>query len=220
MWSCAGCVGVRPRGEAVAVAVAVTTDAVRLLVVDNYDSFTHNLVQGLGALGCDPLVVRNDAPALADTAVLAEVDGVVFSPGPGVPARAGRMPWLLERLAAERPELPVLGICLGCQAMAEAAGGRLRLVEPVHGEARPVLHAGEGLLAGLPSPLEAGRYHSWAVDPHTPPMVRVTATAEDGTVMALRFTDRAWEGLQFHPESVLTPAGPRILEAFARRCAQ
>ena len=191
----------------------------RLLVVDNYDSFTHNLVQGFGALGAELEVVRNDAPRLEEPSLLDGVQGIVFSPGPGVPSRAGRMPALLARLAAERPRLPALGICLGLQAMAEAAGGGLCLVEPVHGEARPVLHDGEGLLAGLPSPLAAGRYHSWAVDSTlVPSMARVTARATDGTIMALEFRDRAWEGLQFHPESVLTPAGPSILQAFARRC--
>jgi len=191
----------------------------RLLVVDNYDSFTHNLVQGLGALGCRMRVLRNDDPALEAPDLFEAVDGIVFSPGPGVPSRAGRMPALLARLAGERPELPALGICLGLQAMAEAAGGRLELVEPVHGEARPLEHGGDGLLAGLPSPLLAGRYHSWAVAAPIPAMAEVTARSGDGTVMAMRFVDRNWEGLQFHPESVLTPAGPTILEAFARRCA-
>ncbi len=190
----------------------------RLLVVDNYDSFTHNLVQGFGALGLEVFVLRNDEPALDGDECLRGVAGVVFSPGPGVPARAGRMPALLQRLGRERPTLPALGICLGLQAMAEAAGGRLTLVEPVHGEARPVLHDGEGLLAGLASPLVAGRYHSWAVAGEAPAGARVTARAEDGTVMALRFDDRDWEGLQFHPESVLTPDGQRILAAFAGRC--
>ncbi len=190
----------------------------RLLVVDNYDSFTHNLVQGFGALGLEPVVVRNDDPALDWGGLFDDVSGVVLSPGPGVPSRAGRMPALLGRLAAERPALPALGICLGLQAMAEAAGGRLSLIEPVHGEARAVLHDGEGLLAGLPSPLQAGRYHSWAVDPDLPAAARVTAWSDDGTVMAVRFGDRDWEGLQFHPESVLTPDGQRILAAFAGRC--
>lgn len=192
----------------------------RVLVVDNYDSFTHNLVQGLGAIGADPTVLRNDAPELGASDLFDTVSGVVFSPGPGVPSRAGRMPALLDRLARERPRLPALGICLGLQAMAEAAGGRLDLIEPVHGEARAVLHDGQGLLADLPSPLLAGRYHSWAVNADLPPMARVTAWSEDGTVMAVRFEDRHWEGLQFHPESVLTPDGQRILAAFAGRCGR
>jgi anthranilate synthase/aminodeoxychorismate synthase-like glutamine amidotransferase len=191
---------------------------VRLLVVDNYDSFTHNLVQGFGSLGLELTVLRNDDEALGRPDVFDAIAGVVFSPGPGLPRHAGRMPAVLGRLAAERPRLPALGICLGLQAMAEAAGGRLALVEPVHGEARTVLHDGEGLLAGLPSPLVAGRYHSWAVDPELPPGARITARAEDGTVMAVRFADRDWEGLQFHPESVLTPDGQRLMAAFAGRC--
>jgi anthranilate synthase/aminodeoxychorismate synthase-like glutamine amidotransferase len=190
-----------------------------LLMVDNYDSFTHNLVQAFGALGCTVRVVRNDAPELAGDDIVSGVDGVVLSPGPGVPARAGAMPDLLRRLARRRPELPALGVCLGHQAMAEAVGAALCLVEPVHGEARPVLHAGEGLLAGLPSPFPAGRYHSWAVAPRPPGPARVTARADDGTVMALTFADLAWEGLQFHPESVLTPHGPTILRAFVGRCS-
>jgi len=191
----------------------------RLVVVDNYDSFTHNLVQGLGALGADLLVVRNRDPRLeAPEALFADADGCVFSPGPGVPRRAGRMPEVLAYLLRERPELPVLGVCLGLQAMAETYSAELVLVPPVHGEAREVFHDGSGLLAGLPSPFPGGRYHSWAVAPKPWPGLTVSAHADDGTVMAVRFADSNWEGLQFHPESVLTPDGPHILAAFYRRC--
>lgn len=191
----------------------------RIVVIDNYDSFTHNLVQALGSLGADPLVLRNRDERLADPdAVFRDAAGAVFSPGPGVPARAGRMPGSLTYLRTFRPELPVLGVCLGLQAMAEAYSSALELVPPVHGEASEVFHEGEGLLHSLPRPFMGGRYHSWAVSGETGPSIRVTARSRDGTIMAIRFEDSDWEGLQFHPESVLTPEGPRILEAFYRRC--
>jgi anthranilate synthase/aminodeoxychorismate synthase-like glutamine amidotransferase len=190
----------------------------RLLMVDNYDSFTHNLVQALAALGAQVEVVRNRDPRLM-APLWQEVDGVVVSPGPGVPSRSGHLPAFLRALRQACPSLPALGVCLGLQAMAECVGGRLRQVEPVHGEARPVVHRGEGLLAGLPTPFPAGRYHSWAVEEGSSPSLEVTARSPDGVVMAARFAGTAWEGLQFHPESVLTPLGPAILEAFVRRCA-
>lgn len=191
----------------------------RIVVIDNYDSFTHNLVQGLGSLGADPVVLRNRDERLDDPeTVFRDADGVVFSPGPGVPSRAGRMPTLLTYLRTARPELPTLGVCLGLQAMAEAYGTALTLIPPAHGEASEVFHDGEGLLAGLSRPFMGGRYHSWAVSGVADPALRVTARAADGTIMAVRFRDSDWEGLQFHPESILTPEGPRILEAFYRRC--
>lgn len=191
---------------------------VRLLVVDNYDSFTYNLVQALGALGASLITLRNREPNLIAQA--AKVDGVVLSPGPGVPAQAGCMMDLLATLKRAGPSgPPVLGICLGHQALAECLGGKLGQVEPVHGKAAHVHHKDTGLLAGLPDPLEVGRYHSWAVVA-VGNGLDVTARAEDGTVMAVRARDWPWEGLQFHPESVLTPHGPEILSAFVRRCTK
>jgi anthranilate synthase/aminodeoxychorismate synthase-like glutamine amidotransferase len=189
---------------------------VRLLMVDNYDSFTYNLVQALGALGAQLETLRNTEPDLLSRS--RQVDGVVLSPGPGIPAEAGQLMALLADLERRgRGGPPVLGICLGHQAIAETLGGRLSQVEPVHGKAALVHHGGEGLLAGLGDPLEVGRYHSWAVT-DTGDRYRATARTADGVVMAARATDLDWEGLQFHPESVLTPAGPSILEAFVRRC--
>ena len=194
-------------------------NAVQIVVVDNYDSFTHNLVQALGALGARLTVLRNRDEGLMDKdRLFRDASGVVLSPGPGVPERAGRMPEVLTYLLRRRPDLPVLGVCLGLQAMAESYGSALELVHPVHGEASEVFHDGLGLLEGVPSPFLGGRYHSWAVAPQVGPGLRISARSRDGTIMAVRFADSNWEGLQFHPESILTPQGPRILEAFYRRC--
>jgi anthranilate synthase/aminodeoxychorismate synthase-like glutamine amidotransferase len=193
-----------------------------ILVIDNYDSFTFNLVQALEAAGAGVLVLRNDAIDGAGIAALADdpdvgLHGVVVSPGPGDPSTAGVSVEAI-RLAAARA-LPTLGVCLGMQSLAAAFGASIvRAPTLVHGEASDVTHDGRGLLAGMPQPFPAARYHSLAVDPATlPPELHVTATSEvDGVVMGIRHVSLPLEGVQFHPESVLTPAGPHLLANFLR----
>lgn len=184
------------------------------LVVDNYDSFTWNLVQILGALGGAPVVVRNDAIDLAGVRALAP-SRVVFSPGPGHPAdarRVGVCAAILRELAAE---LPILGVCLGHQLVAQHYGARVVRGAPVHGKASLVEHEGDGLLAGLPRPFFAMRYHSLVVDPGSiPPSLVVTARCKDGTIMAVRHERHPVHGVQFHPESIGTPHGRDLLASF------
>ncbi|MBI4229875.1 MAG: aminodeoxychorismate/anthranilate synthase component II [Planctomycetes bacterium] len=193
--------------------------APRLLLLDNYDSFTFNLVQSFQKQGAAVEVVRNDA-LTAPEAIERGADGIVISPGPGVPERSG-ISVALARAACEA-RVPLLGVCLGHQALAVALGGRLvHAPELVHGKARPVRHDGSGVLRGLPSPFPAGRYHSWCVDPGSlPDVLEATAWAPDGTIMALRHRTAPAEGIQFHPESVLTPVGGRLLGNFLSVCAQ
>ena len=193
-----------------------------ILVVDNYDSFTFNLVQALQAAGADVKVVRNDAidraglEALADDPA-SDLRGIVISPGPGDPDDAGVSVATVE-VAAER-EIPLLGVCLGMQSMAAAYGASIvRAPTLVHGEATEVTHDGAGLLEGMPPAFMAARYHSLAVDPATlPPVLRVTAMSEvDRVIMGIRHVALPMEGVQFHPESVLTPQGPHLLANFLR----
>jgi len=197
-----------------------------ILVVDNYDSFTFNLVQALRAAGAEVRVVRNDAidragvEALADDPS-AELRGIVISPGPGDPTDAGVSIDSIE-VAAERG-IPVLGVCLGMQSLAAAYGAAIvRAPTLVHGEATEVTHDGAGLLAGMPPSFLAARYHSLCVDPATlPAELRVTAMSEsDRVVMGLRHTSLPLEGVQFHPESVLTPDGPHLLANFLRQAGE
>jgi anthranilate synthase/aminodeoxychorismate synthase-like glutamine amidotransferase len=182
----------------------------RVLVIDNYDSFTYNLVQYLGELGAEPDVVRNDVAAL-DELLARRPDRVVISPGPCRPADAG------VSIEASRafPEqgVPVLGVCLGHQALAEAFGGRVVVGEPVHGKTADVSHDGRSIFRGVANPLVAGRYHSLVVDPALPPEFELSAEA-GGTVMAIRHRELPAEGVQFHPESVLTDSGKLILQNF------
>jgi para-aminobenzoate synthetase component 2 len=181
-----------------------------VLVVDNFDSFVYNLVQYLGQLGVRCVVRRNDAVTTDELADL-DVAGVLLSPGPGTPADAGvTVP--MVRAAAEAGT-PVFGVCLGHQAIAEAFGGRVvRAPELLHGKTSEVVHTGAGVLAGLPSPFTATRYHSLAVDVDTVPAeLEVTGTTPSGIVMALRHRELPVEGVQFHPESVLTEGGHRML---------
>lgn len=187
-----------------------------IVLVDNYDSFTRNLADALAQLGADVVVVRNDQ-ASAARVLATRPRGIVLSPGPHAPAQAGICLPLLRRAPAD---LAILGVCLGHQAIGEAFGGRVvRATTPVHGRALRVRHAGAGLLAGLPSPFSAARYHSLVVEERTlPAVLEATAWSEDGEVMALRHRARPVEGVQFHPESFLTPLGPRLLAAFLRRC--
>jgi para-aminobenzoate synthetase component 2 len=197
-----------------------------ILVVDNYDSFTFNLVQALEAVGARTLVVRNDEIDLPRLIALtddpaADLRGMVISPGPGDPSEAGISVAAIQ-LAARRA-IPLLGVCLGMQSLAVAFGGRIvRAPTLVHGEASLVEHDGAGLLAGLPRPFAAGRYHSLCVDRATLPddLVVTAVSPSDGVIMGLRHRHLPLEGVQFHPESVLTPEGPRLLANFLRRAAE
>ena len=188
-----------------------------VLVVDNVDSFVFNLVHYLEQLGARCVVRRNDAVAVDDLDELG-VAGVLLSPGPGAPAAAGvTVP--MVRAAAEQG-IPVLGVCLGHQAIAEAFGAAVvRTPELLHGWTSQVLHEGQGVLAGLPSPFTATRYHSLAVDPATVPAeLEVTGHTESGLVMALRHRELPIEGVQFHPEAVLTEGGHRLLANWLATC--
>jgi anthranilate synthase/aminodeoxychorismate synthase-like glutamine amidotransferase len=185
-----------------------------LLLIDNYDSFTYNLVQYLAELGADVLVRRNDAVTVAEADALAP-SHLVISPGPCTPAEAGISCALIERLG---PRIPTLGICLGHQCIGAVFGGRvIRAPEPVHGKVAHIAHRGEGVLAGLPDPFTATRYHSLIVERATlPAELIVTAETGDGLVMALRHRDYPIEGVQFHPESILTTSGKDLLRNFLR----
>ena len=179
----------------------------RVLVVDNYDSFTYNLVQYLGELGAEVEVLRNDAPGLLDR----DADRVIVSPGPCGPAEAGMSVEAIRRFAGAGT--PVLGVCLGHQALAAAFGGRVVRGEPVHCKPAEVEHDGETIFRGLPSPLVAGRYHSLVVDPELPAGLERSAHSGD-VVMGLRHRELPAEGVQFHPESVLTDSGKAMLRNF------
>ena len=181
-----------------------------ILVIDNYDSFTYNLVQYLGELGQDVRVVRNDGIAAADIAGLGP-SHIVISPGPCTPADAG----IAIEASRAFPEagIPTLGVCLGHQALVEAFGGRTIRGEPIHGKDAEVEHDGSDLFSGLPNPLTAGRYHSLVADPDLPAELEQTASSGD-VVMAVRHRELPATGVQFHPESVLTPDGKRLLANF------
>jgi anthranilate synthase/aminodeoxychorismate synthase-like glutamine amidotransferase len=181
-----------------------------VLVVDNYDSFTYNLVQYLGALGGDVDVVRNDAEGV-DALLERAPDRVVVSPGPCTPREAGVSVEAIRSFAESG--VPVLGVCLGHQALAAAFGGRVVRGEPVHGKTAPVTHDGRTIFAGLESPLVAGRYHSLVVDPELPDCLERSAFAGD-VVMGVRHRELPAEGVQFHPESVLTERGKVLLRNF------
>jgi anthranilate synthase/aminodeoxychorismate synthase-like glutamine amidotransferase len=183
-----------------------------LLLIDNYDSFVHNLARYFEELGCRTLVVRNDRLAVDEAAALAP-EAIVISPGPCTPAEAGISVELVRRLG---PRIPILGVCLGHQAIAAAYGGRVvRAARPMHGRTSLVRHDGRDLLAGLPDPFPAARYHSLVVaDEGLPAELEVRARTEDGTIMALAHRTFRVHGVQFHPESILTSVGPRILANF------
>jgi anthranilate synthase/aminodeoxychorismate synthase-like glutamine amidotransferase len=182
----------------------------RVLVVDNYDSFTFNLVQCLSALGADCSVVENDRTSVAAVRA-ARADGILISPGPGRPEAAGISLELIRELAGS---LPILGVCLGHQALACAFGGRVGpAAAPVHGKVSAVTHDGRGVLRGLPSPFEATRYHSLLVEREAlPAVLEVSAQTSSGEIMGLRHRELALEGVQFHPESILTEHGPQLVQ--------
>jgi anthranilate synthase/aminodeoxychorismate synthase-like glutamine amidotransferase len=182
----------------------------RVLVIDNYDSFTYNLVQYLGELGTEPDVVRNDVYTV-DELLGRGAERVVISPGPCTPAQAGVSIEASRRFA--EAGVPVLGVCLGHQAMAEAFGGRVEVGEPVHGKTAEVRHDGRSIFKGIENPLVAGRYHSLVVAPDLPDELEQSAES-DGTVMGIRHRSLPAEGVQFHPESVLTGRGKRMLRNF------
>jgi para-aminobenzoate synthetase component 2 len=196
-----------------------------ILVIDNYDSFTFNLAQALQAASVNVRVARNDELERTDLEAMAgdsadPLRGILISPGPGDPTSAG-VSMEAVRFAAER-EMPMLGVCLGMQALAAVYGASVvRAPTLVHGEASQVTHDAKGYLRGMPLPFPAARYHSLCVDASTlPAELYVSALAEDAVVMGIRHRTLPLEGVQFHPESVLTPDGPRILAGFLRRCEE
>ncbi len=189
-----------------------------ILFIDNYDSFTYNLVSMIGTLEPDLRVVRNDQISTDEIRAL-RPSGIVLSPGPGAPSDAGICLRVVGELA---PEVPILGVCLGHQVIVEAFGGKVgRASRPMHGKTSPVLHDGSGLLSGLPSPLMAGRYHSLVASSEGfPGELRVQGSTPEGEIMAVQHRRYPCHGVQFHPESVLTPEGMQILARFAGLCRE
>ncbi len=186
----------------------------KIFLLDNYDSFTYNLVQLLARIGADVTVERNDEVTVEEVQALAP-DAIVISPGPSRPEKAGISVELVRSLGAS---VPILGVCLGHQAIGVAYGAEVIRVPPVHGKARPVHHMASGSFEGLPSPFEAARYHSLAVARDgLPAELEVTAWSDDGVVMAMRHRSHPVEGFQFHPESILTPDGEALVASFLRR---
>jgi anthranilate synthase/aminodeoxychorismate synthase-like glutamine amidotransferase len=191
--------------------------AARVLVIDNYDSFVYNLVQYLGELGAEPLVHRSDEMTL-DEIVALDPDAVLVSPGPGRPEDAGLSDAVIEHFAGRRP---VLGVCLGHQCIGQVYGGLVvRAPQVMHGKTSFIRHDGAGVFAGLPQPFEATRYHSLVVDrASVPDCLAITAETDDGIVMGLRHRELAVEGVQFHPESILTAGGHDLLRNFLAQAA-
>jgi anthranilate synthase component 2 len=192
-----------------------TAVAPRVLVIDNYDSFVYNLVQYLGELGAEPLVHRHDALTITEIEAL-EPDAVLISPGPGNPDEAGVSNEVITTFAGR---VPVLGVCLGHQCIGQVYGGQVvRAPQVMHGKTSLIRHRGEGVFEGLPEPLEATRYHSLVVDrASVPDVLEITAETDDGIVMGLRHKELGVEGVQFHPESILTAAGHDLLRNFLAR---
>jgi anthranilate synthase/aminodeoxychorismate synthase-like glutamine amidotransferase len=189
-----------------------------IAVIDNYDSFTYNLVQYLGTLGASPEVYRNDAITV-DALAAKPLAGLLISPGPGEPRDAGITEDAIRRLSGE---VPVLGVCLGHQAIGEVFGGRVvRAQRLMHGKTSPILHRGRGLFAGLDVPFDATRYHSLIVDRDSlPPVLEVVAWTPEGEIMGLKHREHETWGVQFHPESVLTKQGMKLIENFLTLCHQ
>jgi anthranilate synthase/aminodeoxychorismate synthase-like glutamine amidotransferase len=190
----------------------------RILVIDSYDSFVYNIVQYLGELGADPIVVRN-VQLTVEEAVALNPDGVLLSPGPGRPEDAGI---ICDAIRAFAGKTPVFGVCLGHQAIGHVYGGDVvSAPQLMHGKTSFITHNDTGVFTGLPSPLEATRYHSLVIDRATMPNeLLITAESADGTVMGVRHRDVDVEGVQFHPESILTTAGHDLLRNFLARCAK
>jgi anthranilate synthase component II len=188
----------------------------RVLVIDNYDSFVYNLVQYLGELGAEPDVVRNDA-VTTEEALARSADAVLISPGPGRPEDAGISCELIARAPAD---LPILGVCLGHQCIGQVHGATIGAAPDImHGKTSTFGHDGRGVFGGLPNPLQATRYHSLVIDPDTVPAeLVVTSRTDDGTIMGVRHRERPVEGVQFHPESILTEAGHDLLRNFLALC--
>jgi anthranilate synthase/aminodeoxychorismate synthase-like glutamine amidotransferase len=188
--------------------------APRLLLVDNYDSFTYNLVQAFLVLGADVLVHRNDAITIEQAQALAPTH-LCISPGPGTPHDAGVS---MDMIRAFAGQIPVLGVCLGHQSIVEVFGGDVvRAGRLMHGKVSPVIHDAKGVFAGAPQPMEVGRYHSLIAKPETlPAVLEVTARTPEGEIMGVRHAELNVEGVQFHPESVLTPEGPLLMGNFLK----
>jgi anthranilate synthase/aminodeoxychorismate synthase-like glutamine amidotransferase len=184
----------------------------KLLVIDNYDSFTYNLVQYFGELGAEVIVKRNDQITVEEVQAL-RPDRICISPGPGRPENAGICPSLVEQLGFE---IPILGVCLGHQCIAQVFGAKIsRAPHLMHGKTSQIHHTNRGLFKGLEQPLEATRYHSLIVElPAFPECLEITATADDGEIMGLQHRDLPLHGVQFHPESILTPSGKDLLRNF------
>jgi anthranilate synthase/aminodeoxychorismate synthase-like glutamine amidotransferase len=189
-----------------------------IVVIDNYDSFTYNLVQYLGTLGAEPTVHRNDALTVDELEKL-PMEGLVISPGPGTPRDAGISNQALLRLSGR---VPILGVCLGHQCMGEVFGGKVvRAARLMHGKTSPILHKGRGLFAGLDNPFEATRYHSLIVERESvPEVLELVAWTPEGEVMGLKHKQHETWGVQFHPESVLTRPGLKLVENFLALCRQ
>ncbi|MCI6100272.1 MAG: aminodeoxychorismate/anthranilate synthase component II [Selenomonas sp.] len=185
-----------------------------LLILDNYDSFTYNVFQLLSELGADVEVIRNDQTTVEEIRAK-KYDAVVLSPGPGIPSDAGITEQVIRELGGE---VPILGICLGHQAIGEVFGGKIvRAGEIVHGKTSPLHHNGKGLYDGLPQNVPIGRYHSLIIDRATlPDCLEVTSDLADGTIMGVRHKAKNIEGIQFHPESILTPDGKKMMENFLK----
>jgi len=205
-------------GTRAAASARAPAGAAHVLLVDNYDSFTFNLVQYLGELGAAVEVFRNDQIDVPGIRAR-RPDALLLSPGPCTPDEAGVTLQAIRELAGN---LPILGVCLGHQAIGQAFGGKVvRNARIVHGKASPVHHRGEGLYAGLPAPFQAGRYHSLVVERGSlPPVLEVTSWTDEGEIMGLRHAALEVEGVQFHPESILTEAGKMLLANWLRRSAR
>jgi anthranilate synthase/aminodeoxychorismate synthase-like glutamine amidotransferase len=204
-----------PLPEAYTLVLAMGT---RILVIDNYDSFVYNLVQQLGELGAEPVVHRNDEIDIAGIRT-ADPEAILISPGPGRPESAGISLAIIAELGGQ---YPILGVCLGHQAIGQAFGAKVVSAPTLmHGKTSPIRHRGQGVFAGLPDPFVATRYHSLVVDPSSiPDELEVTATTSDGVIMGLRHRRLPIEGVQFHPESILTPRGPSLLANFLTAAAR